>query len=88
MDSPRYCALCSAWGNHHTDRHVLDDAERLMLRAWLDEVSHPDFNSTRQAMANAARRTGTTPGRINFLVTHSTREQREACRGRLRDPPR
>lgn len=21
MDSPRWCDICEAWGDHHTDRH-------------------------------------------------------------------
>jgi hypothetical protein len=27
-DSPRYCAICQSYGDHHTDRHQLSDEER------------------------------------------------------------
>lgn len=60
-------------------------AEKLMLRAWLDEIdkvcdpSDPADSSDGAAAATAAR-TGTTPGRVLDLVRHTPYDEREACR--------
>lgn len=27
MDSPRYCDICNAYGDHHTDRHVVSTTQ-------------------------------------------------------------
>ena len=40
-DSPRWCAVCDAYGNHHTDRHV--------------SRGRAAMSTAREIIANAAR---------------------------------
>lgn len=53
-DSPRWCEICKAYGDHHTDRHteVLPLPTRLLMVAeTLDQIAMDEGLTTEQYLA-------------------------------------
>lgn len=57
MDSPRWCADCSAYGDHHTDRHpkVADNDDALILMDHVQFALECGTNMTPQQAYTSSR---------------------------------